>query len=1058
MRFRVSLLLLAFLCLSVITAADVVMVLREGEAPGDTTAPTVVSVAVNGFTWTVTYDENVFGQSGFSGNGSTTGAKELTGSGGNGTTVHTFTADETAVFGETLTYDYTAGTVTDAASNALAAIDDGEVTNNTPTPGDVVAPTLDDEVIDTDGVEYTFTFSEAVFGTGGFTFNGAIQGAGSLTYVSGSGTDTHVYTGSPAVTASEAVTVSYTQGTLQDAAGNLLANISGRSATNNSEVAAGTAPILEHPEVIWVQNGGAINFTPTVLQGESITWTVSNLPTGASINSGTGAITGTLSTPGKWVSHITATNSGGDFTIHATIHVFASAITIDGTFVEEERQAWGGLVLDTANCKYTLADDFTSDGTAFHVTAANVGLDIAGCAVIYDNLVDSDIVIANGDFETGDATGWDLSGASGGASVGARTYLSGQCVEEDNGYGLAVTVPAGQTYTVETTADVTVESGDTYAFCALILGKNPDGQGGSNPDIRTGPGDSAYDFEILMRLKGTSDEVITGNGRAGAVHVDSFTASGNTTAPVEISFANTGSVTRVIYVDRVTLERYGRHGLALAAGDNGQWGDVVNTGNADSFTCDLGGGSITQGAAGSPDSTPVCARSIDDITVSGGTLECRGLAGTFGYPVNLQSGHRKHIQNVTINNNGRFINSRDAKHGTSIYQASPGVVWIINNTLNGGPYDGILHQPHSAGPSDIAYNKIYLTGRYTNAFGIEITGGENPTGQPHRVHHNIIDSGLTAANGARGIKCTGADWEIDYNTIYAAETPLNQEYGGYVIGGAYGIQFEGVVQNIDMHDNGVTVINRGGAGGAPLRPSVSNGSTNINIYDNVFTLESDGTEIPAGTSSQNAASAFFIDGNSVASNPVTDLSGVLLIRDNTFRTAERFITARDVANLKMLRCSWEKIPGGSSNSANFMEYGSDGVLDMIFTDQTYLDTDAQTAFEAMVWNHSSSVNDHNETGTPTTNDLVELNWTITIHVTDTGVDQPEEEVEVYLANTETLVANGSTDQDGEVTFTLDEFRYASGSTAQVQYDIRVGSVEREADYTPTESETLGIAL
>lgn len=275
MKFRVTLLLLFCLCLCAIAVAqNKAMILRSGEAPPDTTAPVIVSVSVNAAIWTVTYNENVTGQTGFSGNGSSTGAKTLTGSAGDGTSVHTFLANEAASAGETLTYDYTPGNAVDAASNALAAVDDGAATNGTTEPpGDTDPPELESVSIGYDGETWTFRFSENVTGTAGFTGTGATTEAITLTYVSGQGTDTYVYTGSEAVAVDEAVNVDYSGTAIKDAADNELAAISDRSVTNNTSGILPIAPetydttyTLPDGDTITVGSDGGDDYDTTELQ------------------------------------------------------------------------------------------------------------------------------------------------------------------------------------------------------------------------------------------------------------------------------------------------------------------------------------------------------------------------------------------------------------------------------------------------------------------------------------------------------------------------------------------------------------------------------------------------------------------------------------------------------------------------------------------------------------------------------------------------------------------------------------------------------------------------
>lgn len=97
-------------------------------------------------------------------------------------------------------------------------------------------PVCTSGVISTNGTTFTVTFSEAVtsgFGTGNFamTMSG---GTTPLSYVSGSGTNTWVFTLHRTTLNGETGTFAYTPGYLKDLYGNPLGGFSGFTVTNNS--------------------------------------------------------------------------------------------------------------------------------------------------------------------------------------------------------------------------------------------------------------------------------------------------------------------------------------------------------------------------------------------------------------------------------------------------------------------------------------------------------------------------------------------------------------------------------------------------------------------------------------------------------------------------------------------------------------------------------------------------------------------------------------------------------------------------------------------------------
>lgn len=103
-------------------------------------------------------------------------------------------------------------------------------------------PTLSSATIGTNGTTWTFVFNEAVRdgagGWGGWAVTMSSAGAITLTYASGTGTSTLVYSGSPTVNSGETVSVglNYTQPThgIEDLLANDLASLTGHAVTNNS--------------------------------------------------------------------------------------------------------------------------------------------------------------------------------------------------------------------------------------------------------------------------------------------------------------------------------------------------------------------------------------------------------------------------------------------------------------------------------------------------------------------------------------------------------------------------------------------------------------------------------------------------------------------------------------------------------------------------------------------------------------------------------------------------------------------------------------------------------
>jgi len=97
---------------------------------------------------------------------------------------------------------------------------------------DEIAPTLSSATIGTNGTTLTLVFSEVVDNYTGFS----VSPSNTMTYVSGDGTNTLVFTLTTKIEHDATVTISYTAGNVVDQAGtpNALATINGEAITNNT--------------------------------------------------------------------------------------------------------------------------------------------------------------------------------------------------------------------------------------------------------------------------------------------------------------------------------------------------------------------------------------------------------------------------------------------------------------------------------------------------------------------------------------------------------------------------------------------------------------------------------------------------------------------------------------------------------------------------------------------------------------------------------------------------------------------------------------------------------
>ena len=212
---------------------------------GDVTAPTVDTATIDaaGTGLTIVFDEAVTGDgTGFSIDvGSSLTATYVS---GDGTPTWVFSLSGVVLDADTPTLDYDAGTgdMADLASNVLATVSGGAVTNNSTQVADTTDPELDTQVL-TSATTLVLGFDEPVTFTDqtGMSVS-ASGGAVTITGISGGGTNTVTLTLSRSMASTESLSFSYDSGTgdVEDLAGNALATISNRLVTNRVSAVAGS--------------------------------------------------------------------------------------------------------------------------------------------------------------------------------------------------------------------------------------------------------------------------------------------------------------------------------------------------------------------------------------------------------------------------------------------------------------------------------------------------------------------------------------------------------------------------------------------------------------------------------------------------------------------------------------------------------------------------------------------------------------------------------------------------------------------------------------------------
>jgi len=542
--------------------------------------------------------------------------------------------------------------------------------------------------------------------------------------------------------------------------------------TNAFTVVESSATVrIEQPTALegLVVQGDAINFTPTLLSGDAGgTWSSTTLPTGASINSSTGNITGTLSTLGKDFIYLTYSNRSESDTVLFVIHVVDQIATIAGQTVSSP------INLANANRAYRLTGNVTADRTAFTMSAADQLLDLNGYTVTYDN--EAAITnFANSEFAGGSTTGWDLSGASG--ATAAQGLLTQKTAYDDGEYALTFSLTDGQTKTFATTGNLSLVSGQWYCLSFWIT---EIGEGNSVSAVVTIGSNASNSL-------GTSEVVGQGGQwRPGSFFYYMFQANATESATASFAITNSGGTTKTVYCSKFDMQRALCHGIVSGSGAifKPDWyPNGYPSGSGYSTICN---GTITQTRT-SPLSDSVSVSNelfLDSVTI---TNRSRVMT-SWGKVAQCYQSWGQYITNSTIAHEAVGISSRDNEHGWIVATVSTGKsggsLVFRDNTITKSIQGGFAPLSYSAYTKEsiICFNTITMQSRYTNGFGLRAAG---VSGRVTLCAGNDIDYTQGVDDNGRGIRVDSYA-TLKNNTITVRSLPQVMEYPlGYVIWGTF---------------------------------------------------------------------------------------------------------------------------------------------------------------------------------------------------------------------------------------------------------------------------------
>lgn len=573
----------------------------------------------------------------------------------------------------------------------------------------------------------------------------------------------------------------------------------------------GSAPIvgasayvrIETPTILELATlqGQAINYTPTLLVGDGTgTWTAEGLPTGASINSSTGQITGTLSTLGSHACMVTYTE--GALT-DSVIHQICVYDQVDTTTLA------GGTVSSPQNPTsstfrlFRLQADLDADYTAIACATGGNGclIDLNGYTVTYDNAAQPFAIGTDWTNSASISSTWTLGS---GDTIEQGTFNL-QSAPVDNWYAIESTATASESRSVETTASFSLVQDTWYVVNWWQSQGNSSRSDDFSSYVVVGSNDSSVTPTGGAYLKSP-------NSRPGSYGAYLFKAASTESAPIEIHFTNVDSSTRTVHISDVMITRARVTGICAASSTDQH---PYATGAGSSYRAVVVNGTITQTGVSSETHAIYADQDVifDNLTITTNPF----VIGKYGQAIaGIQQGYT--VTNCTVETNCTRVSDRDGGDGNLIRgysgasKVGPGM-FLSDNTCTSSPL-GFAWGLGAEGTYDYAgYNKWNTHGftcRYTNGYPVH---GFASSGQVFHISHNNIDF-TTGTRLGRGIRAD-SNTNIHHNTVKVRmlQGYIQEYYGGWILGGAYGIQIEDSdTTNVYQHDDVITLTGMGGGG------------------------------------------------------------------------------------------------------------------------------------------------------------------------------------------------------------------------------------------------------
>lgn len=479
-------------------------------------------------------------------------------------------------------------------------------------------------------------------------------------------------------------------------------------------------------------------------------------------------------------------------------------ITIDQEWLDNNRQEWGGYVLDQEGATYVLETNVTTPRTAFAVAEKNITFDIQDHTISFANMTMQRIWnFAFGSRWQRRGRGWELP--EGSHIQFDCDYLQRECQVGKSAFVIPEMTP-GTEYVLKHTGDKVLKAGETYAL--------------SWWDDRP-----RSTVEIDVTIGGLSPAYGPKKDKPGTTTWAMFMPEEDVTGPIEFTFKLVeGKEEGHVRMDNVKLNYSRCHGVA-SRGDLGHWNNrspdipvkKEYRRTMEGFTLKGDKGRIVEGRYGFGGCC-VLVRSSNNCRIEGNiymALHPRSINDDIGCCIQAAYASNLHISpTVRTNNRAKSTTTRQGFGGYSIYAPTMRGDNFFGLNSTGSPQGAIACSlKKDSDGSMVISGKGRIQARFTNGFFVMVNeGGPSSSTIVQDLNIDTTQRGQTKYGG-RGIHWDGHPEASGYNSInnchiVTKELPLNQEYfhkENYPLGGCYGIQVESCANNLIIQDNYVEI-------------------------------------------------------------------------------------------------------------------------------------------------------------------------------------------------------------------------------------------------------------